>query len=100
MAWQSGGRSRTGTAAHRRWRTAVLRRDDYRCRRCGHHDPSGRTLRADHVVNVKAGGDDGVANGQTLCEHCHNDKTQGEAARARAQRRRPWPVERHPGLLR
>jgi 5-methylcytosine-specific restriction endonuclease McrA len=27
----------------------VLRRDHYRCQRCGHHDPSGKTLEAHHL---------------------------------------------------
>ncbi|BDB58970.1 MULTISPECIES: HNH endonuclease [Rhodococcus] len=100
MAWRSGGRSRTGTAAHKRWRTAVLTRDGYRCRRCGRHDPTGRTLRADHKVNTARGGDDSLDNGQTLCDDCHDVKTQVEAADGRARRRRPLYDEPHPGLLR
>lgn len=100
MAWQAGGRSRTGTAAYKRWRTAVLTRDGYRCRQCGHHDPTGRSLRSDHRANVKRGGGDSLDNGQTLCDECHKAKTQDEAAAGRAFQRRDLYREPHPGLLR
>lgn len=42
----SAGRDRTAQA---RFRRAVLARDHYTCRRCGHHDPTGATLEAHHV---------------------------------------------------
>lgn len=35
--------------AQHHFRQAVLRRDGYQCTRCGHHDPTGRTLEAHHV---------------------------------------------------
>ncbi|MDM7488722.1 HNH endonuclease [Rhodococcus sp. CSLK01-03] len=100
MAWSSGGRGRTSTPAHRRWRRAVLARDDYRCVQCGHQGrPGDGSVEADHVVNVAEGGLDDVVNGQTLCVDCHKTKTQREAAQARALKSRKRPAPRHPGLL-
>jgi 5-methylcytosine-specific restriction endonuclease McrA len=43
-------------------RKATLQRDDYRCTRCGHHDPTGRQLDAHHVSPHHA---------VTLCNPCH-----------------------------
>ncbi|WP_372462856.1 HNH endonuclease [Rhodococcus rhodochrous] len=99
MAWTSGGASRTGTSTHKRFRTAVLRRDRYRCTQCGHTDPTGRTLIADHILNVRRGGTDHPDNGRTLCRPCHEPKTQAEAAQGRALKARQRPTQRHPGLL-
>ena len=53
-------------AAQARFRKAVLKRDRYTCRRCGHHDRSARTLVAHHD---RAGYD--PAAGRTLCTDCH-----------------------------
>lgn len=40
------------------FRRHTLERDRYRCQRCGHHDPTGRTLDAHHITPTQ---------GQTLC---------------------------------
>ena len=50
--------------AQHEFRKATLQRDGYRCRRCGHHDPSGKTLDAHHVTPTE---------GMTLC----NSKANG-----------------------
>lgn len=80
-------------------RLRILRRDPT-CRACGLR-PS---VIADHIVPVAEGGDDTMANGQGLCEPCHDAKTKAERARglARWQASRPRkhrPVEPHPGRL-
>jgi hypothetical protein len=58
-------------AAQRRFRNAVLERDGHRCQRCGHHDPTGRTLEAHHV---RPGYN--PSDGKTLCTKrangCHS----------------------------
>lgn len=100
MAWSSGPAPRTGTAEHRAWRRAVLRRDGYRCRLCGYQgSPTAKPadIQADHVENVADGGAEyDVDNGQTLCLPHHKAKTGREAAAGRARRRRR-PPEKHPG---
>lgn len=101
MAWANGGRTRTTTPEHRRWRTAVLRRDHWQCQQCGYQGrPGDGIMQADHIRNVAQGGDQyDPGNGRALCEPCHQPKTQAEAAAGRAARSRKRPSERHPGLL-
>jgi len=99
MAWANGGRPRTTTPEHRRFRRAVLVRDSYTCQKCGHHDRTGRTLQADEVHNVARGGTPTVDNGMTLCIPCHKVKIQREAAAGRAAHSARRPKPRHPGLL-
>jgi hypothetical protein len=52
--------------AQRQFRARVLEHDGYRCTRCGHVDPSGRSLDAHHVTPTE---------GVTLCNSkgngCH-----------------------------
>lgn len=101
MAWQSGGPSRTGTRAHRRWRDTVLHRDGHQCQACGHQGaPGDGIIQADHIVNVARGGAEyDPANGQALCKHCHDRKTHAEARASRAKNSRLRPREPHPGLM-
>lgn len=60
--------------AYRRWRAAVLARDERRCRRCG-SDAAGakRGLHAHHVEPWSRAPElrFDVDNGLTLCEPCH-----------------------------
>ncbi|WP_306365452.1 HNH endonuclease [Nocardia sp. CC227C] len=86
--WVSGGPSRTSTPEHRAFRAAVLRRDDYTCRQCGHHDRTGRTLQADEIIPASQGGAPTIGNGQALCIPCHKIKIQREAAAGRARGKR------------
>lgn len=50
-----------------RRRREVLKRDGYRCRKCGR---PGR-LEVDHIVPLKAGGGDELANLRALCREHH-----------------------------
>lgn len=97
MTWQNSN-SRTSTPEHRAFRRAVLERDDYTCQRCGHHDPTGRTVQADHIENVANGGATDPDNGQTLCVPCHKIKVQRESAEGRAKRSRLREPLIHPAL--
>lgn len=54
------------------FRKAVLARDNHTCQ-CGHHDPTGRTLRACHLIALADGGSYDPANGVTRCEGCDRD---------------------------
>lgn len=86
--WTNGGNPRTTTAAHRDWRTAVLRRDGFQCRirgpRC-----IGRATEADHRTAVTEGGAPyDLTNGQAACTPCHRAKSSAEGNRARRAQRR------------
>ena len=70
-----------------RWpkiRRAVLERDDFTCRHCGHYDPTGRGLVCDHVQGALAPGVDPFDPHlcQTLCRRCSGVK---DGARSHAQ---------------
>ncbi len=68
------------TPEHRAWAKAVKERAGWRCEECG---ATGVKLYADHVVELKDGGDP-LGQGRALCASCHTTKTH----RARAERLR------------
>ena len=51
-------------------RDAVLKRDNYRCVKCG----STRNLEIDHKVSLADGGTNHIDNLQTLCRDCNRRK--------------------------
>jgi hypothetical protein len=57
--------------AYKRWRTAVFKRDNYMCCRCG--DNRGGNLHAHHIKKFAdfPGLRYKVSNGETLCFDCH-----------------------------
>ena len=57
-----------------RW--ALLKRDNYRCAKCGASPSIDRhvELEVDHVHPVARGGGNGLANLQTLCRKCNQGK--------------------------
>jgi 5-methylcytosine-specific restriction endonuclease McrA len=101
QSW-SGTRTRssevTATAAWKRVRLRILKRDNYLCQvrgpRC-----TGRATQVDHIVNVADGGAKlDPANLQSICPSCNAIKASREAAKARNRwKRQPEP---HPGLIR
>jgi 5-methylcytosine-specific restriction enzyme A len=100
MTWKDAARSPsshiTATAAWRKVRAQVLKRDQNRCQI---REP-GCTIQAtqvDKIINVAAGGDPlDPRNLRAACAHCNARKAQREATVARnAWRRQP---EKHPGL--
>jgi 5-methylcytosine-specific restriction endonuclease McrA len=52
-------------------RRAMLERDEYRCKKCGFHSSSGRSLEPNHVVAFLDGGLTTLENLDTLCSTCH-----------------------------
>lgn len=71
------------SAAHRRQRWRIFRRDDFTCQHCAHRDETGRTLVADHIHGIdqanplRVYGDDEL---QTLCRK-HSGKKDGPRRR-------------------
>ena len=81
--WQRTGATRTGTAAHKKWRHSVLYRDRWTCQIKGPRCEI-RATQADHIVNVAAGGPEfALSNGQAVCGPCHRAKTATEARSGR-----------------
>lgn len=52
----------------------VLRRDGFRCVKCGRGREDGVKLHVDHIKPVSRGGKSVMANLQTLCEDCNCGK--------------------------
>lgn len=72
------------TAAHEKWRKAVLDAAGWRCQSCGKRGGRGHNVRlfADHIKERRDGGDPlDPKNGQCLCGSCHTKKTGQERAR-------------------
>jgi len=100
MSWKSSARKsrlrQAGVSGWEEQRRAqrVLERDAHRCYRCG-----GHATRADHVIPLARGGDPGENNLRAICDPCHKQKTQSEAAGARQRLTNRRPPEPHPGRL-
>ena len=60
-----------------RWK--VLKRDNYRCTRCGACPSidSSVELEVDHIISVAKGGGNNTENLQTLCRKCNQGKKDG-----------------------
>ncbi len=56
-----------------RWQ--VFQRDDWRCVSCGRDSSAGIILHVDHIVPRSRGGQDTLANYQTLCHLCNIGKS-------------------------
>lgn len=99
MAWSDYDKRRRAprpkTHERERFRRVVLERAGYRCQVQGPTCARVAT-QADHVVPLAEGGAHDPANGQAICDPCHDRKIQAEAQRGRARWKRKPP--RHPGL--
>lgn len=62
------------TPAHKEWRRQVIKQSGGRCEDCGR---TGVRLFADHVIELKDGGDP-LGQGRALCQSCHGLKTAAE----------------------
>ena len=74
----------------RKLRAAVLERDGHICKECIKHRIYTPAKTVDHVLNKAGGGTDDMSNLQSLCNSCHNAKTQQEALRGRNALDRLW----------
>lgn len=59
----------------RAMRYDVLRRDGFRCVKCGRGREDGVKLHVDHIKPVSRGGKSVMSNLQTLCEDCNCGKS-------------------------
>lgn len=77
-------------------RNQILQRDNYTCQHCGSH----QNLEVDHIIPAwKLGWDNHNPNNlQTLCKHCHTQKTQHERITYTHQkpRQQATQAEEHP----
>lgn len=67
------------------------------CALCGIKTGGAAGLEWDHVLPLKMGGDDELANLQPLCRGCHKTKTkrdQGHIAKAKRMQRRSAGIKR------
>ncbi len=70
----TGGPARRTIPLKDRW--AVLKRDNYRCAKCGASPSNDHkvVLEVDHVIPVARGGGNAIDNLQTLCQGCNQGK--------------------------
>lgn len=52
-------------------KTAILKRDGYKCVQCGMGKKEGVVLHVDHIIPKDFGGEATIENGQTLCSRCN-----------------------------
>ena len=75
--WKGGRRGLHDRAEWKRFTKSILKRDHYRCQKCGDHNYKGRgsrcTLDAHHIVAVSDNHDLAFepSNAITLCRKCH-----------------------------
>ncbi|MGA0615564.1 HNH endonuclease [Paracoccus sp. KR1-242] len=75
MSWHRHSAHVIRTERWKRLRKEILRRDNYRCVKCG----SAGMLECDHIKPVRDGGGEyDPANLQMLCKPCHAAKTRTE----------------------
>lgn len=78
-------------------RKRIMDRDHWQCQIQG-PTCTGHATQADHITPWARGGTDTIANGQAVCEPCHNLKTEHERAQGRARHSRKRTPPKHPGL--
>ena len=76
---------------------ACFKRDNWTCQQCGYQGRQHKgDLHADHIINRAEGGTNTLANLETKCPPCHEQKTRAEQARGTARRAGTRPQPRHP----
>ncbi|AWH14502.1 HNH endonuclease [Mycobacterium phage TChen] len=86
MTWTN----KPGRSVPYKLQQACFQRDQWTCQGCGYQGRQYKgDLHADHIHNRATGGPDDLDNLVTLCEACHQPKTQAEAKAGRARHLRP-----------
>lgn len=80
MQWRNGKKYDETSKRERKYLTDkmrydVLKRDDFKCQKCGISAKDGVKLEVDHIFPVSKGGKTEMSNLQTLCERCNRDKS-------------------------
>lgn len=83
MQWRNGKKYDETSKRERRYLTDkmrydVLKRDNFKCKKCGITAKDGAKLHVDHVIPVSKGGKTTLSNLQTLCDRCNLGKSDKE----------------------
>ena len=83
MQWRNGKKYDETSKRERKYLTDkmrydVLKRDDFKCQKCGITAKDGAKLHVDHIVPVSKGGKTTLSNLQTLCDRCNLGKSDKE----------------------
>lgn len=92
--WKSNSSGPRAAKVPDKIRRRIHKRDRHTCQAC--FAPVGPSAPVDHIRPVFEGGTHDPANLRTLCQDCHDQKSQAEAQRARSARSRKRPATRHP----
>ena len=87
MAWPTTSRhSRGYDSRWERLRAQAMRRDMYLCQPCKRAGRVTPASAVDHIMPKAKGGADDLANLQSICGPCHDDKTAADEGRKRARK--------------
>lgn len=87
MAWSRESRHKRGYGAQwERLRAQAMRRDMYLCQPCKRAGRVTPASAVDHIMPKAKGGADDLANLQSICGPCHDDKTAADEGRKRARK--------------
>jgi len=80
MQWRNGKKYYETSKRERKYlsdkmRYDVLKRDGFKCKKCGVTSEDGAKLHVDHIVPVSRGGITTISNLQTLCDRCNLGKS-------------------------
>lgn len=80
MKWRNGKKYEETSKRERKYmndklRYDILKRDNFKCQKCGTSANDGAKLHVDHIIPVSKGGQTTPSNLQTLCDRCNIGKS-------------------------